>query len=83
MPSTTPLLLILFGTALVVSSIGFVRLVWFISIGYGYAIAAMALALGVIAGPEAEWLLLAATGCYWLNLLCFASTAYGSERIAW
>ena len=40
-----PLFTLLFATALVVSSIGFIRLVWFISIGYGYAIAAMAIGL--------------------------------------
>ena len=54
-----PLFTLLFATALVVSSIGFIRLVWFISIGYGYAIAAMAIGLGVTFGAGMPWLLAA------------------------
>jgi steroid 5-alpha reductase family enzyme len=53
MTDPTTLFAILLITALVVCSIGFIRLVWFISIGYGYAIAAMAVVLGV-AGASAE-----------------------------
>ncbi|MGI9244511.1 MAG: DUF1295 domain-containing protein [Verrucomicrobiales bacterium] len=37
------------------SSIGFIRLVWFISIGYGYAIAAMATVLGVVTASVQSW----------------------------
>ena len=48
---------LLLATALVVSAIGFIRLVWFISIGYGYAIAAMALVLGIVSGGDTTWLL--------------------------
>jgi len=46
MTETTTLFLLLFGTAAAVSALGFLRLVWFVSIGYGYAIAAMAVVLG-------------------------------------
>ena len=74
MPSTTPLFLLLFVTALAISSIGFVRLVWFISIGYGYAIAAMALVLGVVSGAAAGWLLLMQ-----LALLCIYGVRLGTH----
>ena len=43
------LLLIVFAVALVVSSIGFKKYVWFISIGYGFSVAAIGAAL-LIAG---------------------------------
>ena len=36
------------GVSLVVSSMGFARVVWFISVGYGYSVAAIAVAAAVI-----------------------------------
>jgi steroid 5-alpha reductase family enzyme len=36
------------GAALVVSSLGFVRVVWFISVGYGYSVSAVAAAAAVV-----------------------------------
>ncbi len=59
MNDSTTLFLMLLGTALVVSAVGFRRLVWFISVGYGYAIAAMALVLAWLAGSGMPWLLAA------------------------
>ncbi len=47
----------LVATALAVSAVGFFRVVWFISIGYGYAIAAMAGLLAWLAGSGMSWLL--------------------------
>ena len=37
--------LVLFAVALAVSAIGFKKYVWFISIGYGFAVAAIGIAL--------------------------------------
>lgn len=48
--------LFLLAIALVVSSIGFIRYVFFISIGYGYSIAALALVCLVFAGGSASLL---------------------------
>ena len=53
------LFLSLLATSLIVSSIGFIRLVWFISIGYGYSVLAMSLLLGVLAWTSITWLLAA------------------------
>jgi steroid 5-alpha reductase family enzyme len=38
------------GVSLVVSSLGFARVVWFISVGYGYSVAGIAVAAAVILG---------------------------------
>ena len=60
MPEPVVLFALLFGAALLVSSVGFYRLVWFISVGYGYAIAGLAvvLAVVVVAGDSGMgWLL--------------------------
>ncbi len=43
LPSLLPELLLLFGLALIVSSIGFYRVVYFISVGYAFSIVGMAL----------------------------------------
>ena len=48
---------VLLGTAFAVSALGFLRLVWFISVGYGYAIAAMAVVLACVARSGMTWLL--------------------------
>jgi len=45
-PSASVLFQILLLTSFLVSSIGFIKLVWFISIGYGYGIAATAVVMG-------------------------------------
>ena len=55
----TAVFLSLLGTALAVSAVGFLRLIWFISVGYGYAIAALALVLGGWAAPAGLTVLLA------------------------
>ncbi len=57
MNDSTTLFLTLLGTALAVSAVGFRRLVWFISVGYGYAIAAMAVVLGCLTGADMPRLL--------------------------
>lgn len=44
--------LILFLVALVISAIGFKKFVWFISLGYGFAIAGIGVALCVLFGKE-------------------------------
>lgn len=54
-----PLFLAMFAVALVFSSVGFKKYVWFISIGYGFAVAAIGVAL-LIAGHEQ---LTAGTAC--------------------
>jgi steroid 5-alpha reductase family enzyme len=59
MSEPATLFLMLLGTALAVSAVGFRRLVWFISVGYGYSIAAMAVVLGCLAGAGMPWLLAA------------------------
>lgn len=46
--------LVLFLLALVVSAIGFHKFVWFISLGYGFSIAALGLALVVLCGAGAS-----------------------------
>lgn len=43
---------ILFLVALVISAIGFKKFVWFISLGYGFSIAGIGLALCVLFGKE-------------------------------
>mmetsp|Transcript_35772 Transcript_35772/g.77685 ORF Transcript_35772/g.77685 Transcript_35772/m.77685 type:complete len:319 (-) Transcript_35772:93-1049(-) len=48
MPSTPVLFQLLLLTSFLVSSIGFIKLVWFISIGYGYAVAATAIVMGYV-----------------------------------
>ncbi len=57
MSNTTTIFAVLLGTAFAVPAVGFLRLVWFISVGYGYAIAAMAVVLACVAGPGVSWLL--------------------------
>ncbi len=47
---------VLFGIALVVSSIGFYRMVYFISVGYAFSIAAMACTLVVLGMGSLTWL---------------------------
>ena len=44
MPGLTPVLL---GIALLISALGFIRVVWFVSIGYAFSIVAMALVTAV------------------------------------
>ena len=46
--------LILFAVALVVSAIGFKKYVWFISIGYGFSVAAIGAALLCMFGGSAD-----------------------------
>ena len=46
--------LVLFAVALVVSAIGFKKYVWFISIGYGFSIAAIGLVLLCLYGSSAD-----------------------------
>ena len=46
--------LILFAVALIVSSIGFKKYVWFISIGYGFSVAAIGLVLLFLYGRSAD-----------------------------
>ena len=46
--------LILFAVALVVSAIGFKKYVWFISIGYGFSVAAIGLVLLCLYGRRAD-----------------------------
>ncbi len=60
--------LLLFLLALVVSSIGFRKFVWFISLGYGFSIAALGVALLVSFGPAANPVSL---------LMCLLLVAYG------
>jgi steroid 5-alpha reductase family enzyme len=48
--------IVLLGCCLVVSAIGFYRVVYFISIGYGFSIAIMALAVLVLAGGAVDWI---------------------------
>lgn len=62
------LFLAMFVVALVFSSIGFKKYVWFISIGYGFSVAAIGVAL-LIAGREQ---LAAGTAC-----ACALLVAYG------
>lgn len=50
---------LLMAIALVVSSIGFYRMVYFISIGYAFSIAAMVVALVIVAWEQLSWLALA------------------------
>ena len=45
---------ILFAIAMLVSSIGWKRFVWFISLGYGFSMAAIGVALLVMFGPAAD-----------------------------
>lgn len=46
--------LIIFPTALAVSAVGFHRYIWFISIGYGFSIAAIGTALLIMFGVRHE-----------------------------
>ncbi len=46
--------LVLFAVALAVSAIGFKKYVWFISIGYGFAVAAIGIALLCMFGGQAD-----------------------------
>lgn len=57
MSHSTTVFVVLLATAFIVSSLGFYRLVWFISVGYGYSIAAMATAVVCLAGRGGSWLL--------------------------
>ncbi len=60
---------VLLGIAALVSSIGFIRFVWFISIGYGFSVAAMGAAMLIIfrneisAGTAAACILFIIYGC--------------------
>ena len=47
--------LILFTVALIVSAIGFKKYVWFISIGYGFSVAAIGVTLLCLFGGSADW----------------------------
>jgi steroid 5-alpha reductase family enzyme len=49
------MLLILFGLALLISAVGFYRVVYFISVGYAFSVVAMALAVLVLLYPNATW----------------------------
>jgi steroid 5-alpha reductase family enzyme len=53
--SLLPNILLLFGLALIISSIGFYRVVYFISIGYAFSMVAMALATVLLMGRELPW----------------------------
>jgi steroid 5-alpha reductase family enzyme len=53
--------LLLAAVCLVVSSVGFFRVVLFISVGYGYSMAAMAIAVVAVFGRDAGWITWAQT----------------------
>lgn len=59
------------GLTLLISATGFVRVVWFVSIGYAYSVAAMALALAIVLAPglgPGSWIQLGLLCLYGLRL---------------
>ncbi|MGL4647850.1 MAG: DUF1295 domain-containing protein, partial [Caldilineaceae bacterium] len=64
----------LFALALVMSSLGFYRVVYFISIGYAFSIVAMAIALAAVGGASltlASWMQVALLAAWGLRLGLF------------
>lgn len=65
-----PLLAILFGVALAACSVGFKKYVWFLSVGYGFAIAALGVALMIMFASELSLVTV---------LLCVVFILYGAR----
>lgn len=59
-------ILILFIVSLAISAVGWIRFIWFFSVGYGYSISALAVTLAIMYGASLTWV----TGL--LLLLLFA-----------
>jgi steroid 5-alpha reductase family enzyme len=66
--SLLPNILLLFGLALIISSIGFYRVVYFISIGYAFSMVAMALATVLLMGRELPWTSLPQKVLIWISV---------------
>ncbi len=72
--SVINVLILLFGLSLLIDLAGFIRLVYFLSIGYTFAMVAMCVAVAVVYAPQMSafaWLHLAGLGAWGLRLGVF------------